>query len=271
MTFKIKDYVEIISEISTEWTAICPNCKMPKLKIKKNNGAYLCVNTPFCTTDQIRTKLGKKKRNEEKYVPYLEPLSLINLKHDFKIGKITEEIEMPIKHKEKTVYSYNNFFKVDRIDIFKKKKSFYPYYKINDKWIKSSDVSSDINKTDLSCFYRSYLLLPHELMLVVEGEKCTDFVIQNLKLKCVTPPGLGWSYEWLKINLQKLNPAGIIIIPDHDKAGIDKAYLLQRVAWELKIPCSVIFIYEILTQEKDIADLNDKDLKIVREKLEKWI
>ncbi len=272
MSFKIKDYVEIVSEIQSEWTAICPCCKTPKLKIKKENNAYICVNTPQCTTEEIRAKLGRKKMDTFKYVPYLEPLSLINSKTDLKLGKITDiqNIEIPVKNNNKTIYKYNDFFIIERIDISKKKKVFYPYFKVDNNWVKSSEVP---NKLNYSSFYREDLLLPHELTLVVEGEKCTDFVISNLGLKCITPPGFGWSVNWLKEKLQNLQTSGIIIVPDHDKVGLEKAYMFQRVAWELKIPCSVVLMFNVLSDTRDIADLDIKsqDLIKVKEQLLRWI
>ena len=65
MTFRIIDYLEILYEITTEWTAKCPKCG-GKLKVKKDNGAYKCV-TEECEPIEIRKALGFKNKQRDTF------------------------------------------------------------------------------------------------------------------------------------------------------------------------------------------------------------
>lgn len=254
MSFQIIEYLNIISEISTEWTTTCPSCG-GKLKVKKDNNAYLCV-TQKCPTNKIRKSLGLKCR-EAIFIQtkYITPISLEN--RNFAAVPDDYEPKYTVENNE-TLYVYNPHFSVKRVDLAKKKKAFYPYFRINNEWVKSSEVPAE-DKLLLSSFYYEYLVEPQDIVLITEGEKCTDFILENFKLKCITPSGFGWSEKWLKYHLAKLNLGGILIIPDHDKAGIEKAMLLQRVAWTLDIPCNIKFLYPYLGEEKDIADISDSE------------
>ena len=264
MSFKIIEYLEIISEITTEWTTKCPSCG-GKLKVKKENNAYLCV-TQHCTPTEIRKSLGLKCRDAIlTQTKYIQPLPLINRN----FGKIDEYIPQFTVEKNETLYYYNPHFTVKRIDLGKNKKAFYPYFRINNEWVKSSQVSAE-DKFLLSSFYHEDLITnPKESIIITEGEKCTDFILREFGLKCITPSGFGWSEKWLKYHLARLNLNGILVIPDHDKVGLEKAMLVQRVAWTLDIPCSIKFLYPILNENKDIADIKDSEKDLIREAIHK--
>lgn len=260
MSFKIIDYLEIISEITTEWTTKCPSCG-GKLKVKKENNAYLCV-TQGCSPKEIRKTLGLRcKESAFIQTKFIKPLPLV----EKKLGKITEYIPQFTVENNETLYYYNPHFTVKRVDINKKKKAFYPYFRVNNEWVKSSQVSTE-DKFLLSSFYNEDLVTnPNESIIITEGEKCTDFILREFGLKCITPSGFGWSEKWLKYHLARLNLNGILVIPDHDKTGLEKAMLVQRVAWVLNIPCSIKFLYPYLNEDKDIADIEPSEKKIILE------
>ena len=261
MRFKIIDRLEIISEITTEWTTRCPVCN-GKIKVRKDNGAYLCV-TKRCNPKEIRKAVGLKINN----VSFLPQRLIDHIPLESKeFSKIYTPIEPPHKKDNQTFYTYNPHFLIKRIDISKSKKAFYPYFNLENKWLQSRDVKSE-DKFLLSSFYRANLVENNDIVLVAEGEKCTDFIINTFNLKCITPCGFGWSENWLKYHLPLLNLKGIMIIPDHDPTGIQKAFLLQRVAWLLQIPCSIKFLYPYLNADKDIADISQDEVNIIKRRL----
>lgn len=261
MKFSIINRLEIISEITTEWTTICPVCN-GKIKVRKDNGAYLCVGKG-CKPEKIRKELGLKVRNVN-FLPQrlIDPLPL----NDRQFSHVYQEVEPPDIKDNETFYIYNPYFLIKRVDLSKSKKVFYPYFNVNNQWKQSKYVASE-DKLLLSGFYRSNLVEKNDIVIIAEGEKCTDFIINTFHLKCITPCGFGWSENWLKYHLPLLNLGGIIIIPDHDPTGIQKAFLLQRVAWTLRIPCSIKFLYPYLNEDKDIADISQDEVNHIKSRI----
>lgn len=268
--FNILDYVSITSEIATEYTAECPKCG-GKLKIKKDNKAYLCVASA-CTPKQIRSCLKVERKEYTRYVePVIEP-RIITSGSFVSIDDLSAYLTT-VKKENVTYFKYSDNFAVKRIDHppkeGKKNKVFYPYYRINDKWLDASEVSQQ-DKIRLSCFYKQDLLSTTGIILVVEGEKCADFAIANLGIQTTTAVGFGWSVEWLAHKLRCLKPAKILVLPDHDEAGKRKAYLLQKECWKQSIECNVFFEFSVFSETTDIADLDNEQLNKLREKLSKW-
>lgn len=261
MTFKIIEYLEIVSEITTEWTTKCPVCD-GKLKVKKDNGAYKCF-TQGCSTNKIRKTLGLKCRD----VPFTQTKFIKPIPLEDKNFSLVPNYEPHYKVQNNEIfYSYNPYFVVKRVNQSTGKKVFYPYFKINNQWKKSRECYSE-DKFLLSSFYYEHLIEEGDIVFITEGEKCTDFILENFGVKCITPAGFCWNESWLKYHLAKLNLGGICIIPDHDKVGFEKAYLTQRIAWTLEIPCTVEPLQGILEEGKDIADLNKKEIQKVRKKI----
>lgn len=266
--FRIYNYLPVLKEISTEYSLECPVCG-GKIKARKDNGAYLCVSNN-CSVESIRKALNLKakpliefKRLREPIIPpvVISKGSFVPLVEEHK-----KELFNTTKEGNITWYRYSPFFSIKRVETTQGK-SFYPYYLVNDQWVESHKVSEECKKKN-SSFYKEYLMPSKGIILMVEGEKCVDYAHQHLGLYATTPPaGFGWSQRWLSDRLKIWRPEQICILPDPDKVGQQKAFLVQKICWIIGIPCTIKLLPSFFSNGRDVADLNSSEITKLKDTL----
>lgn len=275
--FKITDEkylskLSLVSEISSEYTFICPVCEGKKFKVRKINGAYACYSN-FCSTADIRSKLGVKEEFLTENKLFSKPITHLNFQVSKQIKwlKAVKYIEVlnykvctvqEFTNQKHTSYVYNEKAKVERIDFSDgRKKQFYPKHMSNSVW------NYGVGNTEFGLFNDKYITNQKGTFLFAEGEKTADILIKKSGYLTLSPPPFGWKNNYLtKEFLKHLHLLeGIIYFPDNDEPGIKKAELIQQAAWGINIPCYIVPLSEwhFLNEGDDIADLIlDKDINI---------
>lgn len=279
MTFNIIDHLDqmvIKKETVSRYRVQCPCCHDGTVVISRQSGskagAYFCTNQ--CTPASIRESLGVKNYNS-KQREYQLPKKTLKYT-PVKGGKFYHYKKLPktcIKSKNDTYYLYSPQFRVHRIDR-SNGKICLPYYLVGKsfKRIDEAELSSE-SIISHSCFY--YLpsnieAIANKIVLMVEGEKCCNTIMEKMGIACITPPGHGWNKKWLKHHLIRLPVKGIIMIPDHDQPGKHKKEMVQNICAELYMPFSAFYFPDLLTETIDVADLNDHDFQRIKERLSLW-
>lgn len=263
MTFRLIDYwrsgkLELVPEKSSErqHTYICPVCGDDNLKENLNPqserfGSYFCFGNN-CSTSDIRHKLGansfqiaqqEESRNQQSLIRIVNrkqvPFRFVD---DFAVTPI--DYEPPtVSHRTTrivTTFKYNETCAMERID-FKstdKKKQFFP---------KPSASSA------FKLFNQRYLKT-FSTVLMAEGEKCADVVSRHTGLLCLSPPGFGWTIDFLSNALLNPHISAILFFPDQDEAGRQKTQLLIDAANSVEKGVLIFCFPKEMNEGEDIAD-----------------
>ena len=276
--FNILDYINemvLIKETPSRYKVRCPHCNSTLVIAKTTSraGAYMC--TAGCDPIDIKSALGVKTKtnnNNYNFIPPKKTLKILPVKE----GKFYRFKEIPVSYLKEdncTYYLYSRDFRVERIDK-KTGKICIGYYLVKGKMERIDRCNlSKQEKIIKSTFYylpKKKEELKGKIALMVEGEKCVNCIMKRTRICAITPPGHGWTREWLKYHLVRLPVNGIIMIPDHDKAGWHKRDLVQSICAELYIPFTSIS-FSFLNEEVDVADLSDEQFIQVEAKLKKWM
>jgi hypothetical protein len=255
--------LKLIEEKNTEFTYECPVCG-GKLKEKKSNGAYACF-TSFCSTDDIRTKLGEPRTGNyvtNSFVPTaIQPVKWIEPIQYLFIDKYELARERKQGLKQVTSYIYNDDCMVERVDYWKdgvKHKDFFPKYKRNGVW--TYGISSGFG------LFNGRYIKQRGTLIIAEGEKCADIVTDVTGYLATSFPAFAWDRQHILFEFIKLSRyiSGIIYLPDNDAPGRRKGNLIQDTSWELNIPCTVVSLSEEyeMKEKEDIVDLYNKGYDI---------
>lgn len=264
------DALTPIKEGATYAEFYCPVCKEENFKITLTGdraGAFRCWSNS-CNSSEIREALGGKTVDRQIYVkpkavynsvPFAQGCQFINIdKYDLPATSSYWSNKYGTRV-NRTEYTYSPECRTSRIDFVedgKKRKQVYPQHWLEGEWCYGASPKFP--------FYNSsYLLNQAGIVFVVEGEKTATIFTDSLGWLALSPPGFGWTEEWLKSAFQKLYWAveGVFVLPDNDRVGQSKAWKVQQACWSWHIPCEIIEL-PLAEEGEDAADLIQKGIDV---------
>lgn len=269
--------LELIKEHESWIEYICPLCKNNGLKINKNTGYYKNYKCN-CDTKRISayvfinsTEYRKQRKPREVLVVIPEIPNVLGVKlcpiqnpcYLRTLQSLYSDLEAKI------YYYYSDTQRTLRVNRIKStgKKIIFPQVQTDNGWVngigdKLFPIYSDyIN--EYSRINREYL--KGELIIVVEGEKCVQYLnSQNVEAISILS-SYSNSVEKIKLVLEFSkdfipNVRQFLYIPDLDAVGIKKAITFQQATWSLGIPTKIFDIRAELVKSfnfvrgYDIAD-----------------
>lgn len=250
----------IISEQNTQYTLRCPVC-LGKIIVKKSNGAYSCVGAK-CSTLEIRKAfdLPTYKQSQDTF-SYVRPDKIsipkpivLHQVVDYKSPtNVSTYVDRSGVNTVRTEYVYDDEHITVRLDREGHDKAFYSTYQ--------GRMISDPNV----CLFNENLITDcSKVVLFVEGEKTAIEVCKHGYL-ALTTPAFCWSDVRLKAQLSDLffSTRGIVVVPDNDETGLDKAIKVQLAAWSCGIACNILNLKKYYEQEgDDLYDLLERGFDI---------
>jgi hypothetical protein len=277
--------LELIKEHESWIEYICPLCKNNGLKINKNTGYYKNYKCN-CDTKKISSyifinSIEYRKQRKPKEIPVVIPeipnvlgvkLSLIR-KNDLLVT-YTNLYDLNTKYGDANrgiSYFYSQTQRTLRINRIKStgKKIIFPQVVVNDNWVNGvGDNTFPI--------FTNELTLKGNLVVVVEGEKCVEYLqSQGIETMSILNT-YTTSIEKIKLVLSDKskipNITQFLYIPDLDAVGIKKSVTFQQATWSLGIPTKIFDIRKKLlgstnfTRGYDIADyiIENNNFNLVR-------
>ena len=258
--------LELIKEYESWIEYICPLCKNNGLKINKNTGYYKNYKCN-CDTKRISAYIfinstEYRKQRKPREVPVVIPevpnvlgvkLSLITSTNLYDLNTKYKDISRGIS------YFYSPTQRTLRINRVKStgKKIIFPQVVVNDNWVNGVGDS-------IFPIFTNELTLKGNLIVVVEGEKCVEYLqSQGIETMSILNT-YTTSIEKIKLVLSDRskipNITQFLYIPDLDAVGIKKAVTFQQATWSLGIPTRIFDIRAELVKSfnfvrgYDIAD-----------------
>lgn len=259
--------LELVKEHSSWIEYYCPICGSKGLKINKTTFYYKNYK---CNCDTKRISAFIYQDSGIIYVPKPKQVpklieSVPNLRN-LKLSIVDSSPSLTDLNNKYSnlygvvIYNYSTNQRTKRINRLKSngKKVVIPQTLSNGSWV------NGIGETTFPLFTNQRTLVG-ELILVVEGEKCVEY----LNYKGIDAISLLGSYstsitkiqEVIEISRSKIsNVRQFLYLPDLDAKGMQKADVFQKAVWEMKLPCKVFDLRGELVkstnfvQGYDIAD-----------------
>jgi hypothetical protein len=250
-------HLELVREINTEYTFVCPICKESKLKVNKESEKYWCYANN-CHSADIYKEIIKNDRfyNEDRFK---KPKNNIKMNYSiFDHIPITSttlsrcyidnsRIYRDREHRQCTYY-YNKCLKLVRTDT-PEGKVFTPYYK------DSFDESWKIGNNGQFNYYLPAKQLDEGIIFCVEGEKCAvDVVERGLTAFSIYQPYSANQTKIREMLSNSLNLAanflanhGIVYLCDNDRIGLNKGKKFVEVCNYLGIPNQLVTMQDWFT------------------------
>ena len=269
--------LELIKEHESWIEYVCPLCKSNGLKINKENGFYKNYKCN-CDTKRISSYIFAnseyRKQRKPREVPVVIP-EVPNVS-GVKLSPITStnlhELNTKYEDANRVIsYPYSQTQRTLRINRIKStgKKIIFPQVVFNDNWVNGvGDNTFPI--------FTNELTLKGNLIVVVEGEKCVEYLqSQGVETMSILNT-YTTSIEKIKLVLSDKSKIPSVIqflfIPDLDAVGIKKAITFQQASWSLGIPTKIFDIRKKLLESTDfkrgydIADyiIENKNFKLVK-------
>jgi hypothetical protein len=277
--------LELIKEHESWIEYVCPLCKNSGLKINRNTGYYKNYKCN-CDTKKISAYIfinstEYRKQRKPREVPAVIPeipnvlgvkLPLIR-KNDLSVTS-TNLCDLNTKYEDTNraiSYFYSPTQRTLRINRIKStgKKIIFPQVVVNDNWVNGVGDS-------IFPIFTNELTLKGNLVVVVEGEKCVEYLqSQGIETMSILNT-YTTSIEKIKLVLSDRskipNITQFLYIPDLDVVGIKKAVIFQQATWSLGIPTKIFDIRKKLLGSTDfkrgydIADyiIEDNNFNLVR-------
>lgn len=287
-------YLELVQEHETWIEYNCPICKHSGLKIKKENEYYKNFK---CNCDikkisaYILSKSGQKIERKTRERPILVPeipnvlgVKLSPIQYGLSLSVLESEYNNP---QAKIYYPYSETQRTIRVNKIKStgKKIIFPQVLSPSGWINGmgdnlfplyTDRFSVKTIEDEFALVEKRQSLSGELIVVVEGEKCVQYVqsqgIETMSLLNAYSSSLEKVKSVLELSKHLFpNVKQILYIPDLDSVGMKKAFTFQQASWSLGMPCKIFDLRGKLLKSSDfemgydIADYitENKDVNLV--------
>lgn len=287
-------HLELVQEHETWLEYNCPLCKHSGLKIDKRTLAYKNFKCN-CNTKKISSyilgksseyKVERKQREPPVIIPEIPNVlgvKLSPIQNALTLSVLESEYNNPYA---KIYYPYSNTQRTIRINKTKStgKKIIFPQVLCTGNWVNGIGdnlfpIYTDrysIKKIDEKLVLEvNRECLIGELIVVVEGEKCVQYLQSyGIEAICILN-SYTTSIEKIKLVLEANesfipNVKQFLYIPDLDKVGMDKAMKFQQASWSLGIPCKIFDIRGKLLKSSnfesgyDIADYitENKDVNL---------
>ena len=270
--------LELIKEHESWIEYVCPLCKSNGLKINKNTGYYKNYKCN-CDTKKISSyvfinSIGYTKQRKPREVPVviLEIPNILGVKLSLMTSTNLYELNTKYEDENRGIrYFYSTTQRTLRINRIKStgKKIIFPQVVVNDNWVNGvGDNTFPI--------FTNELTLKGNLVVVVEGEKCVEY-LQSQRVETMSILNTyTTSIEKIKLVLSDNNKipnvSQFLYIPDLDAVGIKKAITFQQATWSLGIPTRIFDIRKKLLSSTnfkrgyDIADyiIENNSFNLVR-------
>jgi len=257
-------HLELVQEHDTWLEYICPICKHSGLKIKKENSHYKNFKCN-CDTRKISSyilsksgeKIERKPREPPVFVPEIPNVLGV------KLSLIENSLSLSVLESEynpqaKIYYPYSETQRTIRINKIKStgKKIIFPQVLSTGGWV--NGIGDNLfpiytDRFNVKRIQDEFVLrekrqcLIGELIIVVEGEKCVQY-LQSQGIEAMSFLNVYTaSMEKLKLVLgvsESLIPnlKQVLYIPDLDIPGLKKAVTIQQAFWSLGVPCKIFDI-----------------------------
>lgn len=257
------DALTLIKQGSTYAEYYCPVCGEENFKVTltgERAGAFKCWSS-CCDSLDVRKALGCKTIHHESFIKPKTVYNRVNFPKIFQLVSV-DKYDLPTTSSywsnkystrvNRTEYIYSPECRVSRIDFIengKKRKQAYPQHWLEGEWCYG--VSSRF-----PLYNQSYLLNQKGIIFLVEGEKAATVFTDHTGWLALSPPGFGWTEEWLQNTFRKIywSVDGVFVLPDNDEVGKTKAWKVQQACWSCQLPCEVIDLPHQNSGE-DVADL----------------
>lgn len=249
--------LELVKEYPSWIEYTCPLCGSPGLKINKTTSYYKNYK---CTCDTKRISAFIYQDSGVIYIPKPKQLpklvesvpNLSNLKLSI-LTKNTSITDLNTKYQDLdgvVLYKYSTTQRTKRINRLKSngKKIVIPQTLKDSSWI------NGIGDTSFPLFTNQQTLIG-ELILVVEGEKCVEYLnskgIEAISLLGSYSTSITKIQEALELSRSLVpNVRQFLYLPDLDTTGVQKADIFQRAVWEMKLSCKIFDLRGKLLEPK---------------------
>jgi hypothetical protein len=276
-TIILANYKEVLTPYRRQKERyICPACNGHNLTFS-DIGEWTCWNDPtrehrFEILDRLfpdRERSDRVTKREPEYPQAIAPTI-----HPSQLGYplMTDEV-LCHTNSHHTVYYYSDSQRVVRIDT-DYKRYIYPQYLHGDDWAKGAG-------SDPWQPYGLSRLLPRpgatNLALVVEGQKCVEIAhSRGIPALCLEAGDYSsrTAFDKLRAIKAKFGRLLLVVLPDHDTAGTNKANAILHTARYFNLPTLLLDPLEIepdLQAGGDIEQMpnldRDRLMQIVKQKL----
>lgn len=249
--------LELIKEYPSWVEYICPLCKSNGLKINKVTSYYKNYKCN-CDTKKITAYIYRdsgityvpKAKETPKVIESIP--NLVDLKLNI-IYNSSSLIDLNNKYLDldgEAIYKYSTNQRTKRINRLKSngKKVVIPQSLSNSGWI------NGIGENTFPIFTNRETLVG-ELIAVVEGEKCVEYLnykgIEGISLLGSYTTSITKIQEAIDVSRSKIpNIKQFLYLYDLDEVGVKKALVFQQAVWEIKIPCKIFDIRTKLLEPK---------------------
>ena len=275
------DRLNIVKEESTQLVCECPICGGHRLTISKKSGAYKCW-TGDCPEKQIREFVSPLSELSQPLYPRIvdygtktkapKRIPLVPLPSELVLATLPgTPTDIPQKQRRpdkkrgevsELTYRYSALQKVVRTEWAEPSKP-KGYDKLVIPYHLDSHGTIHKGKGELPWpLYKENEALKHGIgkwVVWPEGEPCVD-ACSWLQIVGITAQGAGWTIEALTdrmASLKSAGVAGVLHLPDHDKAGREKSKKLEAAAAAVGMPLLVIpplSLWHDMPEAGDIVD-----------------
>jgi hypothetical protein len=217
---------------------ICPACDGHNLTFSPK-GEWMCWNNPTREHRLEILDLLFPNRERSNHVPKREPeypQEIAPRVHPSQLGYplITDEV-LCQSSGNRTIYRYSDTQRVVRIDT-SQQRYIFPQYLDAGEWVKGA--GSEPWPT-----YGLSRLLPRpgvtNLLLIVEGQKCVEIAhSRGIPALCLEAGDYSskTAFDKLREIKAKFERLLLVVLPDHDEAGTNKARVILQTAQYFQIP-----------------------------------
>jgi hypothetical protein len=276
-TIILADHKEVLTPYRRQKERyICPACEGHNLTFS-DLGEWTCWNNPtrehrFEILDRLfpdRERSDHVTKREPEYPQANTPTI-----HPSQLGYplMTDEVLCHAKG-NRIVYQYSDTQRVVRIDTAYKRYIF-PQFLDRDEWFKGAGEQP----------WQPYglsRLLPRpsvtNLLLIVEGQKCVEIAhSRGIPALCLEAGDYSsqTALDKLRAIKAKFGRLLLVVLPDHDLAGTNKAHLILHTARYFNLPTLLLDPFEIEPQIEQSGDIEqmpkldpDRLMQFVRQKL----
>jgi hypothetical protein len=239
---RINDLVPYRKERGKYW---CPGCNGHNLSICRRTGKWNCWNDPtrHHRIEIIRKLVGETDRvstYQSRSTPIaLSPIRLsVAMLQGLKLPPL-ETLTLAHHCSSQTFYQYSAQQRVVRTD-WDGGKSFCPQHLNDGRWLNGAGLQRWLPYGISRLQHQGRKLA---LVLVVEGQKCAEIAAQS-GIGAVCLEGGDYSRSTIPFKLRAIqrqvgNPI-LIVLPDADRSGVDKAMAIAQASSKLSIPCAII-------------------------------
>jgi hypothetical protein len=276
-TIILADHKEVLTPYRRQKERyICPACDGHNLTFS-DIGEWTCWNNPtrehrFEILDRLFPYRERSDPVTKREPEYPQPIAPTVHPSQLSYPLLTDEVLSHVRGKF-TTYRYSDSQRVVRIDTASQR-YIYPQFLNSDEWVKGAGEQP----------WQPYgltRLLPRpgvtNLLLIVEGQKCVEIAHhRGIPALCLEAGDYSSQtiFDKLRAIKAKFGRLLLVVLPDHDLAGTNKANLTLRTARYFQLPTLLLNPLELEPQLVESGDIEqmpnldrDRLMQIAKQKL----